>query len=387
MKKGRSLTESFDEVYGTSPTAPASASRIVPMEGVRGLAVLLVYFVHYHALFHRWTLEGGATARLSLFLWSIGHSGVDLFFALSGFLIYGSVMTGRTPYLKFMGRRAWRIYPTFLAVFGVYLLLSFVFPTENKIPAGALPGLVYVVENLLLLPGIFSIAPMITVSWSLSYEIFYYLLIPLIVIGLGLRKWTPRQCALFFAALAAAYAVYCAVGPYPRLQLIMFVAGILLFEAFRLLPDDSQDSGSTWRRDALGLLALVVCAPAAYYSGDLGRGWFLKILLQFPLFLIFLFACFRSNSFLGRLFSGRFIRALGNMSYSYYLIHGLTLKFAALVLGRLAPANAGEPIFWLALPVSFAGAWLSSTLLYVLVEKRAQARPHRHALLLKETGL
>ena len=366
--------------------APPGATRIVPMEGVRGLAVLLVFFVHYHALFHRWTLEGGLTAHLSFFLWSIGHSGVDLFFVLSGFLIYGSVITGHTPYLKYMGRRAWRIYPTFLAVFAVYLVLSHFFPGENKIPSGLASSSVYILENLLLLPGLFSITPLITVAWSLSYEIFYYLLIPLIVIGLGLRRWSPRACATFFAGLAAAYTAYCAFGPHPRLQLIMFISGILLFEAFRLFPDDAAE-GSTWKRDLLGLAALLACAPAAYLLGDAGRGWFLKVVVQFHLFLVFLFACFRSKSFLGRLFSGRFIRYLGNMSYSYYLVHGLTLKFIALLLGRFLPENTSGLIYWLALPAAFAATWISSTLLFVLVEKRAQARPHRHALLLKTAGI
>lgn len=380
----RSLTKRLEDVYEVA--APGGAGRIVPMEGVRGLAVLLVFFVHYHALFHRWTLDGGTARRISEFLWSIGHSGVDLFFALSGFLIYGSVITGKTPYLKFMGRRAWRIYPTFLAVFAVYFVLSFVFPAENKIPSGLVPGSAYVFENLLLLPGIFDITPMITVAWSLSYEIFYYLLIPLIVIGLGLRRWSPKSCAAFFAGLALAYTAYCALGPFPRLQLIMFISGILLFEAFRLLPEDGA-ARSTVGRDLLGLLALLACVPAARISGEGGRGWFAKIILEFPLVLVFLFACFRSTSFLGRLFSGRFIRYLGNMSYSYYLLHGLALKFVAMVLARLIPDASGDWIFWLALPAAFAVTWAASTALYVLVEKPAQARPHRHALLLKETGL
>ncbi|HEX4048756.1 MAG TPA: acyltransferase [Elusimicrobiota bacterium] len=374
----RSLTQTLANVY----ESPSGSTRIVPMEGVRGLAVILVFFVHYHALFHRWALEGGLTFRISSFMWSIGHSGVDLFFALSGFLIYGSVITGRTPYLKFMGRRAWRIYPTFLAVFAVYLVLSRLFPGENKIPAGLLPGSSYIVQNLLLLPGLFDIPPMISVAWSLSYEFFYYLLIPLIVIGLGMRKWSSKECALLFAVMAAAYTAYCVHGPYPRLQLIMFVSGILLFEAFRLFPDEAVKS-STWSQDLLGLLALLACAPVAHMAGELGSGWFIKIVVQFHLFLVFLFACFRSNSFLGRMFSGRFIRYLGNMSYSYYLVHGLTLKFVAMLLARFAPMDTSGAIFWLALPAAFAATWVSSTLLYVIVEKRAQGRPRRHDLLLK----
>jgi peptidoglycan/LPS O-acetylase OafA/YrhL len=211
-------------------------------------------------------------------------------------------------------------------------------------------------------------------------------LIPVIVIGLGLRRWSPKSCAVFFAALAAAYAAYCAVGPYPRLQLIMFVSGILLFEAFRLIPDQHA-AGSSWKRDLVGLLALSICFPAAILSAGMSHGWFFKIVLQFHLFLVFLYACFRSNSFLGRMFSGRFIRYLGNMSYSYYLLHGLTLKFIAMILGRIAPGTGSGLIYWLTLPAAFAATWAASTALYVTVEKPALGRPHRHAQLLKTTGL
>jgi peptidoglycan/LPS O-acetylase OafA/YrhL len=95
----------------------------------------------------------------------IGHSGVDLFFVISGYLIYGALIRKREfSYFPFVRRRATRIYPTFLAVLGVYLALSVLLPQQSRFPQGVSASMVYLGQNLLLLPGLFSIMPIMTVS-------------------------------------------------------------------------------------------------------------------------------------------------------------------------------------------------------------------------------
>src|SRR5579863_5013692 len=208
-------------------------SRFTAMEGIRGLAILLVFCVHYHTLFSPNLIPNSLSFRVSQISWGLGQSGVDLFFVLSGFLIYGAVIRKPINYLKFMKRRVERIYPTFLAVFSLYLVLCVAFPSVSKLPTGGWSASKYILMNLSLLPGIFPIKPLITVAWSLSYEFFYYLFIPLLVGALGLRRWDPRRRTWLFLALAAGYVAFCALDIAPRLQLIMFVSGILLFEARR----------------------------------------------------------------------------------------------------------------------------------------------------------
>lgn len=80
-------------------------NRVLAMEGLRGFAVALVFLVHYHTLFIPWVSTGSVTVTVSTFLRSIGHSGVDLFFILSGYLIYGAVIKKNIDYPKFMLRR------------------------------------------------------------------------------------------------------------------------------------------------------------------------------------------------------------------------------------------------------------------------------------------
>jgi exopolysaccharide production protein ExoZ len=146
------------------------AQNIRPMEGLRGFAVFLVFLVHYASLsgpmiaWVSWLRQGVEAVHI------IGNVGVDLFFVLSGYLIYGTLISKPRNFFSFMKRRVWRIYPVFLVVFAIYFVLSFVFPSESKIPNSLTGGAIYLLQNLLLLPGVFSIPPMIFVAWSLSYE-------------------------------------------------------------------------------------------------------------------------------------------------------------------------------------------------------------------------
>ena len=98
--------------------SPGWNDRIVPMEGMRGFAALLVFFVHFNALFHTYLWPGFLVARLANIAGSFGHTGVDLFFLLSGFLIYGIVLKKHPSYGDFLWRRIRRLYPVFVLVLG-----------------------------------------------------------------------------------------------------------------------------------------------------------------------------------------------------------------------------------------------------------------------------
>ena len=107
------------------------------MEGLRGFAVFLVFVVHYVTLFGPWNSKTSWLHELSRVIHALGNVGVDLFFVLSGYLIYGSLIERGQRYLVFLRRRVERIYPAFLVVFVAYVALSYVFPAENKIPSAS----------------------------------------------------------------------------------------------------------------------------------------------------------------------------------------------------------------------------------------------------------
>jgi len=157
----RRLSQSFEL------TRRENGLNLRPMEGLRGFAVFLVFLVHYATFVRAWVAPGSLLGSFAAGIHTIGNAGVNLFFVLSRYLIYGSLISREQFFSRFMLRRIERIYPAFLAVFGVYVLLSFLMPSESKIPAPALSALIYLGENILLLPGLLPIEPLITVAWSL----------------------------------------------------------------------------------------------------------------------------------------------------------------------------------------------------------------------------
>ncbi|MBN1148061.1 MAG: acyltransferase [Anaerolineales bacterium] len=341
------------------------------MQGLRGFAVLLVFLVHYFVLGAPWLAHASITYTLADLLESLGQTGVDLFFVLSGYLIYSSLMRRARPFLAYIARRLERIYPTFLAVFVIYLALSFIFPAENKIPHTPSKAMIYLLQNLLLLPGIFPIRRMIAVSWSLSYEMLYYLSIPLLISILRLRAWSRIQRVGFFLALAACLATL-ALNMDARARLAMFISGILLYEALAsgLLRSPINGSG-------LAALALGFTLTLALPGG--GTGFLLKLISLFVSFFILCLDSFSNQQGLtARIFSCTPLRWLGNMSYSYYLTHGLTLQAIFLGLNLVFPPRGDQTCtYWIFMPLFFLATLIPSAALYLLVEWPLSLMPAR----------
>jgi peptidoglycan/LPS O-acetylase OafA/YrhL len=362
------------------------ANRIVPMEGVRGLAVLLVFFVHYHSLLGRYVGATSTSFAISEFLGDVGNVGVDLFFVLSGYLIYGAVIGRHVDYQCFMRRRVVRIYPTFLMVFGIYVVLAFLLPLAHKLPDGAWNIVGYLLANAVLLPGMLPITPLVTVAWSLSYEFFYYLTIPLLVMSLRMRAWTPAwRMAFFVGLLAAQLTLAFAVENALHIRLGMFIPGILIYEVlhrparWRLGPSSELAAALLflWSFVAVYLLGASHQQLAFLPRLEPLRAAYKVVVLAVTYYIFLLHALGRSGA-LARVFSWTPLRWLGNMSYSYYLIHGFTLNIFAMALMRLVPPSEHAPwLFWTALPVGLLATLVVSTVLFLLVERPFSLQPPR----------
>jgi len=337
---------------------------IRPMEGLRGWAVTLVFAVHYAGLFKPWFATSSPTTALLDGIHGCGQCGVDLFFVLSGFLIYGSLLTRGQAYFRFISRRIRRIYPTYLAVFAIYLFLSMVDPSENKIPPTFRAGTLFLVSNLLLLPGVFDLPTLISVAWSLSYEMLFYLALPLIL-SLGRFRTMGRQgrvltlCALAIVGISA---YWLHGGP---VRLVMFIAGALVFETVEARKETGLNGAFT----VIVFLFSLLC-----FSDEVATP--LEMVLRTSVLFLSLYCvgvvCLGNRpGWLGRLMSVTPIRWLGNMSYSYYLIHGLTIKALLLGLAKVwAPAKGLDPFFLIVfLPFMFAATLVVSFALFSFIER------------------
>lgn len=349
--------------------ARAGEQTMYAMEGLRGAAVFLVFVVHFASQVAPWFARTDTAKVAVRTVGTMGQSGVDLFFVISGMLIYGMLMRRRQSFVEFMGRRVRRIYPAFLTVFAIYIALALAVPSLGKLPASGL--VFYLLTNLLLLPGLLPITPLITVAWSLSYEMFFYVVTPPVLAVLRLRDWTPRWrmgwLALLIGAMLAGFGMR--GGP---VEITLFLFGALLHE---LMTTRRQTVPGVAL--ALGGAGLALCMrgistedsmlqAAKIAAAGVGFGLLCWSALALP------------RGHIARLFSFTPVRWLGNMSYSYYLAHSLAIgpafKLAALLLppsgwGALGGALLLVPVFVLSL--------VPSLLLFLVVERPLSLMPSK----------
>jgi peptidoglycan/LPS O-acetylase OafA/YrhL len=363
------MREWFSQTLG----AATQNGRIGAMEGLRGFAVLLVFLVHHHTLFGGYLPPASLIIQISRFTHTIGNSGVDLFFVLSGYLVYGQVIRKSFSLIVFLRRRVRRIYPTFLVVFTVYWVLSHLIHQGSKIPQGVGAEALYVLQNLLFVPGIFPIEPLITVAWSLSYEVAFYLSIPLIVGLTGMREWSRVSRVGFFVALMLVPWVGSELDILHHDRLSGFAAGILLYEMFQSAWTATRLSR---RGEAIAIsLYIVAAAGTGWWVRGLGIGGYLSHPVSWAIFWAIAFPgitlyAIGFDGMLNRLFTFTPLRWLGNMSYSYFLIHGIVLNGVLFLAGRIIPAQTYSiSLFMGFLAVNLVLTVATALLLFVVVEK------------------
>lgn len=336
--------------------------------GVRGYACVFVFLAHYYSLFSPvWLRSGSTVERFFDGLHGLADMGVELFFGLSGFLIYGPLVR-RTQFSlgKFFKRRFQRIYPVFLFVLAIYLVLSIVFPAVSKLPDGFWPSVIYILQNLAVMPGMFKIEPIITVSWTLSHEAAFYITAPLLVLGLRLPQRKPTTRLFWSAVLLAA-----CMGPLwsyigRHRYCIMFLLGVMLADAEDMMPTLFRQAWFQWIAMATVLLSAVALATGEVWE----YARFSPLLVGFPVTILLACGAKHGEGPLTRVMCWRPAVFVGPVSYSFYMIHGLVLnglKFG--VVRGLGWTFEATWLFFLMAPIAFGLALAAAALLYRYVEE------------------
>ena len=188
--------------------------RIPALDGLRGIAILAVFFRHYAGGLEK-TATSTALHILGM-LFNFGWSGVDLFFVLSGFLITGILFDtqGKPGYYKnFYARRLLRIFPPYYLLAAIYLALTPLLAAHWK--WGQLSFLVYLGYPLALIwPALAEVSPSVHIThlWSLCAEEQFYLIWPWTIAKLRTSRAILRVClALAIATLLFRIAI-CVTG-------------------------------------------------------------------------------------------------------------------------------------------------------------------------------
>lgn len=358
----------------------AGLGHIETLDGVRGIAILMVLLYHL-----RWCYQGSFLPdRLLAKAVDQGWTGVDLFFVLSGFLITGILLDTRdaTNYFSsFYARRLLRVFPVY------YWSLIFLFvlvPVLMVAPALVVPRYwqFWFWSYLSNWPVWFDpkVAPAVSHFWSLAVEEQFYIVWPLavwliprkrlgwtlggvIVIAVALRwilpsygfdaTWIYRNTLTRMDALALGSCgammfrsapVRAFLGNRTGLLLAGGVAGFASARALGALTGSSASDGVWMQRlgySLLGAGSLCVVLFAAVHPRDAGR----------------------LSRAARRVLDSRFLRLFGRYSYGMYVYHVPLLTgiryFAADQLRAAAERFGGFAVALALMAICFVVAMVS----------------------------
>ncbi|KQP77669.1 acyltransferase [Methylobacterium sp. Leaf113] len=330
---------------------------IYNLQILRALAAYLVFLTHFGLYAAPILPRPDALA--------FGAVGVDVFFVLSGFIMFVSTAGGGETPGSFLLRRAIRVVPVYWLVTLALVLI---------VLAGLKPiGIValrpdYVVQSLLFLP--FSrngyVEPLNSVGWTLNYEMFFYAGFAGLLLVASLKARLIGLVAGFLGlallSLAPVPGLYWAY--YTKPIVLEFAAGAGLGYAYLRLGQ--PPAGFPVRRlagtalVAAAALVLGAQALAAARGADLEMTGFARPLVWGTAALLAVGAVVLLERG-GVVLRSRWLLSQGNASYAFYLVHNLMLHSAAKAAAVLVAPGALRVVlvFVIAFGASVAlGEWL-----------------------------
>ncbi len=341
---------------------PGELSRIPQLDGVRGIAALMVmvfHFIGHHG-------EPPFVRQAAV----LGQTGVDLFFVLSGFLITRILIAEREAdnyFPTFYARRVLRIFPLYYLSLVIYLwVVPAVFGRDAPWSEGSAFWVWAYLKNVPITFTVLQPSAGPGLFWSLAVEEHFYLAWPLLVYASSRRTFlyvilvTIGGAAVlrYFFIEAGIKAFYFTLT---RMDALAFGA-LLVYATF--LPAAAQAALGRAFRVAVPLVAMALVALSLAYSGD-RNPWIQVVKLSlFPAFYsaVLGWLMFDSRALPAvRFLSGRGLVAMGAIAYGLYVFHPLCYW----LVGKLVdPAS-----FWLDAFLCFGLTALTAALSYRYFER------------------
>ncbi|OOE14590.1 acyltransferase family protein [Fictibacillus arsenicus] len=266
-----------------------------------------------------------------------GYLGVSFFFILSGFILvynYKEKLNEFDPIQlkKFYIARVAKIYPIHLFTFLLAVPYYFFIPLKHE-------SFLYIFQAITNIALIHSFIPFGNVSfngvsWSLSDEMFFYLLFPFIIYY-GFKLSLVNSLKLIGATwiITLLLALYLPSESsfsqwffyfFPGIRIIEFLGGMFLGAIYLKVRRRFYKSfllfSSLEVMSILFFITMVFISPQ--FTQNLRYG-----LIFIPSILLIIFVFAFQRGFLSKLFSNKLFVYLGNISFSFYMVHNLFLSY------------------------------------------------------------
>ena len=324
----------------------AGQKRWIELDGVRGLAALLVLYGH---LFLIWMPGSPEVVFWLRTLTGQAWTGVYLFYTLSGFLIGGILMQNRPAknyFAVFYARRALRILPVYFVLLAVFMAVRMV-PFLRNLAAfneGRIPFWSYfpLIQNFMMArTGDLGAAPL-SVTWSVALEEQFYLFLPLWIRLVPVR-WLPFS----FLGLAMLGPVFRALAPLAYAPFLVPGSGEALFLgtwlAWSFANRTDTFKNGAWRNGVLGLLALSGFGMVLLVTNHNFGVFSISIISIFWASFLWLVLAFLGTPWTAPLRHSVF-RKLGGISYGVYLFHMLVNQLLFVAFTGSSPSHETRPL-------------------------------------------
>jgi exopolysaccharide production protein ExoZ len=258
------------------------------------------------------------------FALSYGGRGVDLFFVISGFVIFYATHSSKLTPAEFLRRRVERIAPLYFFVIFSVTMLAITLPATFGTPDWYTPR--HILKSLAFISFTDGDMPVVYVGWSLEYEMYFYLAVALLM-ALTRNVW--RNIVVMFSAAAIMGqipGVATTLGNYAFFadpMILEFVLGVIVGWVF-------VNGRIGWPMPlaaACAIAAVLVTDPTSRV-----------IVSGIPAASLVAAAAWLSRKRIDPSWPERALARLGDASYSIYLAQVQTVSLASIAVAGLFPA-------------------------------------------------
>ena len=313
-----------------------SVHRLVEVDALRGVAALAVVLFHYTTRF----TELFEPIQPPTFSFPHGHYGVNLFFIISGFVIFMTLEKTARP-MDFVVSRFSRLFPAYW----VAIMLTFSITHLLGLP-GKLVDVITALENLFMVHSLFHIRHVNGVYWTLEVELLFYC-------GMFLLYQFRRLHQIHYALLAllALRLIYFGLAKELGIELSWTISRLLILEyipwfslGISIYLATSRRNKGEWRRPAVtaGCAIMTLLIVDSLFVSALAVALGAAVIL--------------AASGYASLLRHRILVWLGAISYPLYLLHENIGWSLQLRLGALGISTDGTVLIALATSLAMATA-------------------------------